>query len=87
MEDDADGNFPASHGGQELVKIVRQCDVRKLVHDKVDMDWQPPAMLKVRFPVELLEQLGVEHTDNEVVGAVTVRNHRKDGGFPFSDFS
>ena len=34
--------------------------VRKLVHDKVNVDRQPSAMLKVRFPVELLKKLGVE---------------------------
>ena len=86
LEDDADGNLPASHGGKELVKIIRQGDIRKFVHDKVDVDRQPSAMLKVRFPVELLEQLGVEHSDDEVVGAVAVRDHRKNGGFPLSDF-
>ena len=87
LEDDADGNFPASHGGKELVKIIRQGHVGKLVHDKVDMDRQPPAMLKVRLSVELLEQLGVEHSDDEVVGTVAVRDHGKDGGFPFPNFS
>ena len=51
------------------------------------MDRQPPAILKVRLSVELLEQLGVEHSDDEVVGAVTVGDYRKDGGFPFSNFS
>ena len=50
------------------------------------MDRQPPAMLKVRLSVELLEQLGVEHSDDEIVGAVAVRDHRKDGGFPLPDF-
>ena len=44
-------------------------------------------MLKVRFSVELLEQLGVEHSDDEVVGAVAVWDHRKDGGFPLPNFS
>ena len=87
LEDDADGNFPASHGGKKLIEIIRQGHVGKLVHDKVDMDRQPPAMLKVRLSIELLEQLGVEHSDDEVVGAVTVGDHRKDGGFPFSNFS
>ena len=44
-------------------------------------------MLKVRFPVELLKKLGVEHSDDEVVRAVAVRDHRKDGGFPLPNFS
>ena len=27
LEDDADGDLPAAHGGKELVKIIRQSDV------------------------------------------------------------
>lgn len=36
--------------------------------------------------VDLLEQLSVEHSDDKVVGAVAIRDHRKDGGFPFTNF-
>ena len=37
-------------------------------------------MLVLRAVVEHLEQLGVQHTGNEVVGGVVVRDDREDGG-------
>ena len=44
-------------------------------------------MLKVCLSVELLEQLGVEHSNDEVVGAVAVGDHREYGSFPLPNCS
>ena len=36
LDDDADGDLAAAHGGQQLVKLIGQGDVRKLVHHEVN---------------------------------------------------
>ena len=81
LNDDAHGDFPGAHGRQQLVKLIGQGDVCELVHDEVDVDREPPAVPVVGGVVELLEELGVEHSDQEIKGAVVVGDHREDCGF------
>ena len=59
LNDDGNGNLAASHGGQELIKLIRQSDIGKLVHDKMHMHGQSAAVNGVGLIVELLKQLGV----------------------------
>ena len=84
LNDDTDGDFTGAHGGKQLVKLVGQRHVRKLIHDKMDMDGEPSAMHNVSRIIELLEKLRVEHTYNEVEAGIVVRDDRKHGGFSFS---
>ena len=83
LNDDAHGDFPGTHGRQQLVKFIGQGDVGELVHDEVDVDWEPSAVPVVGRVVELLEELGVEHSDQEIKGAVVVGDDREDRGFAF----
>ncbi len=45
------------------------------------MDRQPPAVYIVRFFAEQIEQLGVDHGNQEVEGAVRVRHDEEQGRF------
>ena len=66
LQDDADADFPRAHGGEYLVELIRERDIRKLVHHAVDMNGKLPAMNMVGAVIELLEELCVEHSDDEI---------------------
>lgn len=85
LNDDGDGNLAASHGGQELIKLIRQSDIGKLVHDKMHMHGQSAAVNGVGLIVELLKQLGVEHTHDEIEGTVVIGNYGEYRRFLFAD--
>ena len=85
LDDDGDGNLTASHGGQELIKLIRQSDIGKLVHDKMHMHGQSAAVNGVGLIVKLLKQLGIEHTHDEIEGAVVIRNYGEYRRFLFAD--
>ena len=38
LNDDRDRNLAGAHGGEQLVKLIGQRHVRKLIHDKVNVD-------------------------------------------------
>ncbi len=48
LDDDGHADLTAAHGGQQLLKIVRQRDVGKLVHHEVNVDGEPAAVFVVR---------------------------------------
>ena len=45
------------------------------------MDGQPAAVHDICLIIQLLKQLGVEHTHDEIEGAVVVRDHGINGRF------
>ena len=85
LDDDGDGNLTASHGGQELIKLIRQGDIGKLVHDKMHMHGQSAAVNGVGLIVELLKQLGIKHTHDEIEGTVIIGNYSEYRRFLFAD--
>ena len=85
LNDDGNGNLTASHGGQELIKLIRQSDIGKLVHDKMHMHGQSAAVNGVGLIVELLKQLGIKHTHDEIEGAIVIGNHGEYRRFLFAD--
>ena len=85
LNDDGDGNLAASHGGQELIKLIRQSDIGELVHDEVHMHGQSAAVNGVGLIVKLLKQLGIKHTHDEIEGAVIIGNYSKYRRFLFAD--
>ena len=42
------------------------------------MDWQPSTTIKVCLIVQFLKYLRVYHTDNKVIGFVTIRDYTKE---------
>ncbi len=85
LDDDRNGNLTASHGGQELIKLIRQGDIGKLVHDEMHMHGQSAAVNRVGLIVELLKQLGIKHTHDEIEGAVIIGNYGEYRRFLFAD--
>lgn len=85
LDDDGDGNLTASHGGQELIKLIRQGDIGKLVHDEMHMHGQPATVNGVGLIVELLKQLGIKHTHDEIEGTVVIGNNGEYRRFLFAD--
>ena len=63
LDDDRHRNVPAPHGGQQLVEVVRQADVGKLVHEEMPRHGQAAAMHPVGAVKQLLEGAGVEQAD------------------------
>lgn len=55
LDDDGHRDFPASHGSQQFIKVIRQCHICKLVHDEMYMDRQSATMDLVCLIVKLLE--------------------------------
>ena len=53
----------------------------------MDVIRKTTGMLKIGWSVELLEELRVEHTDNEVVGLIVIRDKSEDGTRLFTKFS
>ncbi len=49
------------------------------------MHGQPAAVNGVGLIVELLKQLGIEHTHDEIEGAVVIRNYGEYRRFLFAD--
>ena len=78
-------DLPGPHGGQHLLELIRQRHVGELVHYEVDVYRKPTSVYPVRRVVKLLEQLGIQHPDEEVVGAVVVRYDREYRRLPLSD--
>lgn len=78
-------DFPAAHGGKDLVEVIGQGDVGELVHDAMHMDRQPPAAFPVRHIVQRLEQLGVDHAHKVIQRGVGIRDAAEQGDLPFPD--
>lgn len=72
LQDDGNADLAAAHGGQQLVKFVRQRDVGKLVHHKMDVDGQTPSVLVVGEEHEALKKLCVEHADQKIKTRIVV---------------
>ena len=87
LDDNGHADFPGPHGGKDFVKLIRQRDVGKLIHDAVDMNRQPAAVFPVGQVVESLEKLGVNHSHQIIEGRIGVRNAAEQRHLPFPDRS
>ena len=63
LDDDTDTDFPGAHGGQQLVKFIGQCHIRKLVHEEMHRHGQAAAMHPVGAVKQFLEGAGIEQAD------------------------
>lgn len=80
LQDDVAGDIAASHRRNDLREVIRQCDIRELIHPERGMDGETSAVFEVRDIVQLLENLAVQHTYQKVVGLVVVRDDAEQGG-------
>ena len=81
LNDDTDRDLPASHRGQQLVKLIRQGDVGELIHDEMDMDREPAPVDVIGLFAEKIEELGVAEGDQEVEGIVRIGHDQKQSCF------
>lgn len=81
---DTDAYLTRTHRGEQLVKFVRQRDVRELVHTEMDVNGKPAAVDDIRLVIKLLEHLRIEHSHEEIEGTVVVRDNSEDCRFLFS---
>ena len=81
LQDQAGRDFPAADGGHQLFEVRDLPDVGTLVDQAPHMDRQPPAVHIVGLFTEQIEQLGVNHRDQEVEGAVCVGHDEEQGCF------
>ena len=84
MQDDGYADLPAAHGGEQLIKLIRQSYVGKLVHHAVDVDGQPATVLLIGKKKQLLKKLRLHHADDEVQGGVVIRDQSEQRRFLFA---
>lgn len=74
LNNDTAGNRPGTHGGKDLVEIIRQGNIRPFVHDAVDRHRESPVMFSVCHIVQCLEQVAVDHPHKIVQGRIRIRD-------------
>ena len=72
LQHQAGRDFPAADGGHQLFQVGNLTDIGALVDQAAHMDGQPPAIYVIGLFTEQVKQLGVDHGDQEVEGAVCV---------------
>ena len=84
LKNDADRYATGAHHRKDLVKIIRQAHVGKLVHDEMAVDRQTAAVLVVGKIKELLEKLRIKDTDKKVKARIVVWYQSKQSNFLFA---
>ena len=85
MQNNGSRDFPASDGGNELVKVRYLADVRKLVQYHPNMDGQPPAVFIIGPVTKQVDKLALYHCQNEIKGGVRVRHNQEQRRFLVPD--
>ena len=84
LKNDADGYATGAHHRKNLVKIIRQAHVGKLVHDEMAVDRQAASVLVVGKIKELLEKLRIKDTDKKVKTRIVVWYQSEQSNFLFA---
>ena len=82
LQNQAGRNFPAADGSHQLLQVRDLPDVGALVDEAPYMDRQPPAVHIVGLFAQQIEQLGVDHRNQEVEGAIGVAHNQEQRCFP-----
>ncbi len=82
LKHQAGGNLTASDRRHQLFQIGNLSDVGALVNEAAHMNRQTPAELVIRLFTEQIEELAVNHGNEEVEGAVRVAHDEEQHGFP-----
>ena len=77
LQDDGHKHIAGAHGGKLDLKVVRQTDIGKLVHQEMDRNWQTAAVLMVGAVKQLLEKLLIQNRHQKVEAGVAVGDQRK----------
>lgn len=81
LDDDGNADIPGTHGGQQLVEIIGQRNIRKLVHQKMHWCGQAAAVYPVGRIKKLLEGAGIQQAYQKIEAGVVVRDQRKERHF------
>ena len=81
LDDDGNADIPGAHGGQQLVEVVGQRNIRKLIHEKMHRCGQAPAVHPVGRIKKFLEGAGIQQAYQEVEAGVVVRDEGKECHF------
>ena len=82
LQDDGGHDVSGAHGGLESGVAVRQGHIGKLVEHETHGDGQRPLVDLVCLKVQLLERLGIKHTNEKVQAVVVaVRDDAENGLF------
>src|SRR5699024_303327 len=82
LQNQTSRDFPAADGGHQLFQVRDLADVGALVNQAAYMDRQPPAIYVICLFAQQVEQLGVNHRDQEVEGAVRIGHDEEQCCFP-----
>lgn len=84
LDDDAAVNGTGTAGCQDLLKLIWQGYVWKLIHDAVDRNREGTAMHTVCHVIKRLEKLAVDHAYQIIQRGVCIRDTAEKGNFSFS---
>ena len=79
LQDDGCRNLTAADGGDQLIKLRDQTDVRKLIEQQPHMILQLTSALIVRSVTKQVEKLGVHNGHYEIERIVRVGNNNEQG--------
>ena len=81
LQDNRSRDFPAPDGGDQFVKVGYLPDVGELVQKAPHMDGQPAAVHIVRLVAQKIEQLALQHGNDEVEGGVRIAHNEEQRRF------
>ena len=77
LQNNRSRDFPASDGGDQLVKVGYLPDVGELVQYQTHMDGKPPAVHVVGPVAQQIDKLALQHRQNEIECRVRVRHDKE----------
>ena len=81
LQNNRSRDFPASDGGDQLVKVGYLPDVGELVQYQPHMDGKPPTIHVVGPVAQQIDKLALQHRQNEVKGRVRVAHNQEQRRF------
>ena len=85
LQNDADADSSGTHNGKNLIKVIRQRNVCKFVHQEMHRNRQTSAMLGIRRGKQRLKQLRIENRHQKIEAGVVIRQNGKQSGLFLPD--
>lgn len=79
LQNQAGGDLAGADRGHQLFKVWNLADVGRLIDQTPDMNRKPTAIHIVRLLTQQIEQLGVDHGDQEIEGGIRIGHDEKQG--------
>ncbi len=85
LQHQAGGDLAASDRSYQLLQVRDLADIRCLIDQAPDMDREPSAIHIISFLTQQVEQLGVNHGDQEVERGIRIRHDQEQCCLPVPD--